>query len=491
MNVSCARLCAVYLAYPPGDGEWHRHLHIRRGAGCAQGKKHINNTELVCHMMSEPRMLLGQTRTTIGRTLKHFHCAQRMLRGECQPCGEMASFPPSSLIGGGGGGSDDSGLKYGNGAVIRYRRKRCARLVSGRQWCNNLTRTVMAPAPRHLQQACCSKVEGVDTPTQIDGMGCFPFIPNAVAITILHDRIRLTARANRSRAPPVPPWLGTVVRASKLSIMQVPAAAAPAARLITIPCSHFCEKSRWTLDWLGIPFQEEGHAPGMHRFSTRSNGGSTVPLLTTDASKTLLTDSSDIVTWANEATAGQRRLLPEDPLLRAEALKIEDMCDEVLGPATRIVAYHYLLQEKALTVDTVAPVDWVPAWERVAIQMGFFALAPSLRRGLDINDTTCAKAVATIDDVFIKLAARLEGGNRRYLVGDRFSVADLAFASLASPVLLPPEMPLYHRLLAIAPPAYVAVVTRFRNTEAGRHAMRMFAEERRSATASSTSSASH
>ena len=41
-----------------------------------------------------------------------------------------------------------------------------------------------------------------------------------------------------------------------------------------------------------------------------------------------------------------------------------------------------------------------------------------------------------IDRVFEDIAARLAGG-RRYLVGDRFTAADLTLAALAAPALLP------------------------------------------------------
>ena len=36
------------------------------------------------------------------------------------------------------------------------------------------------------------------------------------------------------------------------------------ARLVTIGISHFCEKARWGLEWTGVRYVEEAHAPGMH-----------------------------------------------------------------------------------------------------------------------------------------------------------------------------------------------------------------------------------
>lgn len=95
-----------------------------------------------------------------------------------------------------------------------------------------------------------------------------------------------------------------------------------------------------------------------------------------------------------------------------------------------------------------------------------------------MNAEALAKALVTIDDVFGKVASRFAGTQRRFLVGDTFTVADLTFAALASPVLLPPEMALYHQLWLACPPAYAAVVTKYRSTDAGRFAMRICAEHR-------------
>ena len=40
-------------------------------------------------------------------------------------------------------------------------------------------------------------------------------------------------------------------------------------RLITIPVSHYCEKTRWALNRANILFIEESHMPPFHRFATQ------------------------------------------------------------------------------------------------------------------------------------------------------------------------------------------------------------------------------
>ena len=46
---------------------------------------------------------------------------------------------------------------------------------------------------------------------------------------------------------------------------------------------------------------------------------------------------------------------------------------------------------------------------------------------------------AQVRGLFAELGEKLQGGRRRYLVGDTFTAADLTFASMAAIVLLPEE----------------------------------------------------
>jgi glutathione S-transferase len=73
--------------------------------------------------------------------------------------------------------------------------------------------------------------------------------------------------------------------------------------------------------------------------------------------------------------------------------------------------------------------------------------------------------------------ARLNNG-RRFLVGERFTAADLTFAALAAPMLFPFECRAAQPALDTVPAEMREEVSRLRDTDAGRFALRMFSQER-------------
>ena len=79
---------------------------------------------------------------------------------------------------------------------------------------------------------------------------------------------------------------------------------------------------------------------------------------------------------------------------------------------------------------------------------------------------------------FDAVAARLADG-RPHLCGERFSAADLTFASLAAPMLMPPEYGVPLPQPGELPAAMAATVRELREHPAGAHALKMFREERR------------
>ena len=113
-------------------------------------------------------------------------------------------------------------------------------------------------------------------------------------------------------------------------------------RLITIPPSHYCEKARWALDFVGAPYSEEKHPPIVHwGWSYSSGGGRTVPILV--AGERTIGDSTEILRFLDNEFGNGHRLYPGDAGLREEVDELEELFDTRLGPHTRRIAYFHLL----------------------------------------------------------------------------------------------------------------------------------------------------
>lgn len=237
-------------------------------------------------------------------------------------------------------------------------------------------------------------------------------------------------------------------------------------RLITIPFSHYCEKARWALDACGVDYVEDGHLPiFVYRAVWRAGGKRTVPILVDGSTK--LFDSTDIVAWADAKKPGTL-LGPED------ALRLEDEFDKQLGPAARRWAYFQLLPRKDLDAFVT---EGVPRWEARALKLVRPLALEMIRRGLKVTPEGKAKSEAKLDALFALVDDVMSDG-RKYLCGDRFSVADLTWASLAAPVVHPPRHPSkYGEMHGFSDEAQ-AKMDAWRATRGGQHVLNMYARHR-------------
>jgi glutathione S-transferase len=242
-------------------------------------------------------------------------------------------------------------------------------------------------------------------------------------------------------------------------------------RLITIPISHYCEKARWSLARAGIPYREERHVQGIHRLAARrAGGGSTVPVLVTPDGA--IGESAEILAWVDRHTPPQRRLFPPEPGARAEVAQLCARFDEELGPKGRRLMYVHLLQDRPLALRFNN--DGVPAWEDRALRAGWPLIEGVIRRVLDIRPGIEVDDEA---DVWRELdfVAGLLADGRPYLCGERFTAADLTFASLSAAVIVPPaygvELPQPEAMQA----PIAALVQRARAHPAGAYALSLFA----------------
>jgi len=244
--------------------------------------------------------------------------------------------------------------------------------------------------------------------------------------------------------------------------------------LITIPISHYCEKARWALDRAGVAYRERAHVQAIHRFATlRAGGGLTAPVFVSATG--VLADSADILAWADAQLPAERALYPREPAPAAEVRELEADLDERLGPHSRRWLYQQLRARRdlALRYGCVG----IPRWERAALRYGYPVLFGIVARVLDVTPATAAVSEEEVRSIFDSLAERLADG-RPYLCGERFTAADLTFAALAAPMLMPGNygvpLPTPEEI-----PAYAASVVReLRDHPAGAHALAIFAAER-------------
>jgi glutathione S-transferase len=96
---------------------------------------------------------------------------------------------------------------------------------------------------------------------------------------------------------------------------------------------------------------------------------------------------------------------------------------------------------------------------------------------LGLNDASAAAALTNVDAMFDDIAWRLYDG-RQFLIGDRFTAADLTFAALAAPMLLPSRYGSTLPPPEAMPAAAGREVRRLRSHPAGRFADRLYREER-------------
>jgi glutathione S-transferase len=196
--------------------------------------------------------------------------------------------------------------------------------------------------------------------------------------------------------------------------------------------SHFNEKARWALDYKGVAHRRRSLVPGRHSLRSRRMGGrGTTPMLEIEGK--VIGDSSEIVAELEDRNPDPP-LYPDNEADRRAALELEDHFDRELGPQLRSAVFASLIGDRRLTVSVVTQglsnresALATSLWPllKVGIKRALPADAEAGRRGRDAT-------VAALD----KIESELHGD---YLVGDRFSVADLTAAALLFPLVAPPQ----------------------------------------------------
>ena len=205
--------------------------------------------------------------------------------------------------------------------------------------------------------------------------------------------------------------------------------------LLEFPHSHYCEKVRWALDYKGIPFKPVTIMPGFHIFTIRRYAPDTsVPVLLNN--RDVVQGSSEIIDYL-EQKFPSRSLTPTDAKERQECLDIENSMNIRLGKNIRQILYYRLLAYPAFIRHCFT--HPLPRIKQLIFSLFYPLLRYKIFKTYVISSKKVEHAKHEFDVAMCELEIILS--QKEYLVGDKFTRADLSVASMLSLLVMPPEHP--------------------------------------------------
>jgi glutathione S-transferase len=252
-------------------------------------------------------------------------------------------------------------------------------------------------------------------------------------------------------------------------------------RLHTITYSHYSEKVRWSLDRLGVEYDEVSNVGILGVLLT----GRTVPWLEVSPGLSQIADSPRILRYLWGEYAGK---LPGERTWFLEptpaALELEAQFDRRLGNDVRVWVYPRIWRDRALTLRCWGIEERaIPAWQRAILAAASPLLRFAATRMLRITPARAQRALERTHEAF-DAVDRLLADGRPCLTGATLTFADITFASLGALAVLPPEYPggnLRVRRITlddVKDPAWRAEIERFRARPAGRFILDLYRNER-------------
>jgi glutathione S-transferase len=217
----------------------------------------------------------------------------------------------------------------------------------------------------------------------------------------------------------------------------------PKPTLYIFAISHYCEKARWALDYLGIDYETKHVPPGQHRSIAKKLGAkrSSVPILATYEG--VVQGSAEIIGWADANTPNKElRLIPDTG--REECRALEKRLDDILGVHIRRYYYSEALVEHPKTVRPIFTRD-LSFLQKLSVILAWNVICKAMIARMDLGYEQGLDSRRIVEGELDWLDGLLSDG-RKFLFGDQLSCADIAAASLLAPLATPEKHPTYANL---------------------------------------------
>lgn len=248
-------------------------------------------------------------------------------------------------------------------------------------------------------------------------------------------------------------------------------------KVISFPPSADSETGRWALHYYGVDVDERRHAPPFIFAAVGLNKGKKFPLYLHDG--LMLDGVEQILDHFNERAAKEQQLTPAEHRTEIEALW--SRFNATMGAAVVTWAYTHLLPHRAIMIQPLSLGS--PAYQQQFVKLCYPVPRMMLWKALKLSAPKAEEALETIKATFAHVEELL-ADNRRWLVGDRMTLADLSFAVSGAPLVLPegyggyPHGPDPVPTLEQWPAEQRQIIEQMRKTRAGQFILRMYKEER-------------
>lgn len=248
--------------------------------------------------------------------------------------------------------------------------------------------------------------------------------------------------------------------------------AAPHAMVTFAPMID-CEFSRLLLRYYDVGYVEERHLFGWASVIALVRGWTPqIPVLVGGGLR--LAGPRAIVDRFDADAAPERKLIPAQQPLRGRVEADWDRFNGSLATETAVFAYFHLLPHPDIMLEPFS--RGLPPREAAALRS--WAYQP-MRQLLTL---LLRLAPARAEDALLRIRSafdhtdRLLSDGRRYMTGDRLTLADFALISAAAPLLLPQGYAAPIPPFESMPPALVAVVTELRARPTAQFVQRLYTE---------------
>jgi glutathione S-transferase len=159
---------------------------------------------------------------------------------------------------------------------------------------------------------------------------------------------------------------------------------------------------------------------------------SSVPIIEHD--KKIIQGSLETIDYLDK-TFPEHSLTPTDYEQRKEALNWENYLAEEVGVTVRLCVYHILLDHPKIVKPFFT--NNGPWYGNLFLSLAFPKLVSKMRYFMKINSESAVLARKQLSAAIDKLAQHYQ--DNQFLVGDKFSRADLTAASLLAPLSKQPK----------------------------------------------------